>query len=137
MKILDKYYDPKNPGSFSGLSGFLKNNKVNKIEAKKLLQSTETYTYHRPVKYKFDRGKFISKGIDHIWQIDLIDVSNLKNKAYGQWYSFLFVCIDVFSKYAWVIPISQKQTKQTAEALNRILEESNRKPKIIYSDKGT
>ena len=84
MKILDKYYDPKNPGSFSGLSGFLKNNKVNKIEAKKLLQSTETYTHHRPVKYKFDRGKFFSKGIDHIWQIDLIEVSNLKNKSYGQ-----------------------------------------------------
>ena len=61
MKILDKYYDPKNPGSFSGLSGFLKNNKVNKIEAKKLLQSTETYTHHRPVKYKFDRGKLIKR----------------------------------------------------------------------------
>ena len=136
MKILDKYYDPKNPGSFSGLSGFLKNNKVNKIEAKKLLQSTENYTHHRPVKYKFDRGKFFSKGIDHIWQIDLIDVSNLKNKSYGQWYNFLFVCIDVFSKYAWVIPIAQKQAKQTAEALKKILE-SNRIPKIIYSDKGT
>ena len=54
MKILDKYYDPKNTGSFSGLSGFLKNNKVNKIEAKKLLQSTETYTHHRPLKYKID-----------------------------------------------------------------------------------
>jgi hypothetical protein len=66
MKILDIYYNPKNPGSFSGLSGFLKNNKVNKIEAKKLLQSTETYTHHKPVKYKFNRGKFLSKGIDHI-----------------------------------------------------------------------
>ena len=45
MMILDKYYGPINPGSFSGLSGFLKNNNVNKIEAKKFVQSTETYKY--------------------------------------------------------------------------------------------
>jgi hypothetical protein len=26
-QVLSEYTDPKNPGSFSGLSGFLKNNK--------------------------------------------------------------------------------------------------------------
>ena len=55
-KILEKYDDFDNHGSFSGLSGFLKNNKLKRSILKKVLQSSETYTHHRPVRYKFKRN---------------------------------------------------------------------------------
>ena len=41
-KIIDKYTDPANPGSFSGLSGFLNNNKsLNKKQVENELLQTQ------------------------------------------------------------------------------------------------
>ena len=88
-------------------------------------KSSETYIHHRPVRYKFKRNKFITKVIDHIWHVDLADVSNLKNKKIGQWFSFLFVCIDALSKFAWVVPIPQKKAEQTAQALQSVVKSYN------------
>ena len=49
-KIEKKYTDVSNPGSFSGLSGFLKNNKeLNSIETKNKLSSINSYTLHKPL----------------------------------------------------------------------------------------
>ena len=51
---------------------------------------------------------FFAEKIDHMWQIDLIDLSNIRNKFYSQNYSFALTCIDAFSRYAWVEPINEK-----------------------------
>jgi len=136
-KILNKYYDYENPGSFSGLRSFLKNNKIKKSQAKDVLSSTEPYTFHKKAINKFKRSHFKADYVDHIWQVDLLDFRNLKNKKFAQWYGYIFVCIDVLSKYAWVEAIENKSAHNSKIALKNILEKSNRKPKIIYSDKGS
>ena len=46
---------------------------------------------------------------------------------------FLLYAIDIFSKYAWVLPL--KCTKITND-FQKILNESNRKPNKILVDKG-
>lgn len=135
-KIEKKYTDVSNPGSFSGLSGFLKNNKeLNSIETKNKLSSINSYTLHKPLIKKFKRSQTIVSGIDDTWQIDLEDVSNLKNKKLSQFFSFLFVCIDVFSKYAFVIPIANKSANESTRAFKLILK-NGRSPTNIYSDNG-
>lgn len=135
-KIEKKYTDVSNPGSFSGLSGFLKNNKeLNSIETKNKLSSINSYTLHKPLIKKFKRSQTIVSGIDDTWQIDLVDVSNLKNKKLSQFFSFLFVCIDVFSKYAFVIPIANKSANESTRAFKLILK-NGRSPTNIYSDNG-
>jgi len=136
-KILNKYYDYENPGSFSGLRSFLKNNKIKESQVKNVLSSTEPYTFHRKAINKFKRSPFKADYVDHIWQVDLLDFRNLKNKKFAQWYGYIFVCIDVLSKYAWVEAIENKSAHNSKIALKNILEKSNRRPKIIYSDKGS
>ena len=133
--ILTKYTDPKHPGSFSGLQGFKKNNPHLK-GISKILFKNETYTLHKPTIKKFKRRKTFVPNIDDTWQVDLVDVVNLKNKKYSQFYSFILTCIDVFSKYAWAIPIKTKSANETADAINNIFLNSKRKPRRVYSDRG-
>jgi len=44
--------------------------------------------------------------------------------------------IDIFSKYAWSIPMKNKTGKTTLEAFRKIVKESGRIPKHIWVDKG-
>ena len=136
MSITKKYTTAKIPGAFSGLSGFEKNNKFERAEIEKALQAEDAYTLHFPVKKRFPREKFMVFKIDNTWQIDLADVSNLKNKSLGQNFGFLFCAIDVLSRFAWVEPIKTKHSTETREALEKIFENTNRRPKNIYSDCG-
>ena len=54
-------------------------------------------------------------GIDEEWQMDLADMQSLKQ--YNDEYRYLLVCIDVFSKYAWIVPIKSKTGPAIVEAL--------------------
>ena len=49
---------------------------------------------------------------------------------------FSLYVIDVFSKYAWVIPLKDNKSTKITNAFQKILDESNRKPNKIWVDKG-
>ena len=48
----------------------------------------------------------------------------------------LFV-LDIFSKYAWVVLLKDKIGVSIVNTFQKILKESNRKPKKIWVDKGS
>ena len=112
-KILEQiYWDASHSGSLSGLENFYrvlqeKKIKINRKELKEWLATQEAYTRHWRVLKKFPRNKVITRGIDDLWQIDLADMQNLAK--FNQKFRYLVTCIDVFSKYAWVIPIQNKE----------------------------
>ena len=136
-KFFDKYYDFSNPGSFSGISGFRKNNPEFKNKhITPYLQGAPAYTYHKQYVRKFPRNKFYAEKIDDMWQIDLIDLSKLRNKFYSQNYGFALTCIDVFSRYAWVEPMKNKTAEESKKAIQRIIAKG-RVPAIIYTDDGS
>ena len=135
--ILKLYTAVKQPGSFSGLSSFLKNNKgFTRREAQNELIKLPAYSLHKAVKRKFVRQKTYVDGIDNTWQIDLVDVSNLKNKRFSQFYNYLFVAIDVFLRYGFLHPMKNKSAEEATKALKTIIEKNARKPFNIYSDNG-
>ena len=130
------YTNPANPGSFSGESAFLrslKNKKINKDDVKKFLQSFEPYTIHKPMRKKFPRRRVVVPRIDHTWQADLVDVSKFSDENEG--YKFLLTCIDIFSKYAWVVPLMNKNGKTVTEAFKSIY--GQRKCEKLQVDKGS
>ena len=43
--------------------------------------------------------------------------------------------LDIFSKYAWVVPLKEKKVVSIVNAFQKILKESNRKPNKIWVDK--
>jgi hypothetical protein len=53
-------------------------------------------------------------GIDHQWQADLVDLGKLA--SYSKGFEYLLTCIDVLSKYAWVVPLKDKTGKSLKEA---------------------
>ena len=50
---------------------------------------------------------------------------------------FLLCVIDIFSKYAWVVPLKDKKGVSIVNAFQKILKDSNRKPNKIWVDKGS
>ena len=72
---------------------------------------------------------------DNIWGVDLADIQLLSK--FNKGFRFLLCVIDIFSKYAWVIPLKDKKGISTVNAFQKILKESNRKPNKIWVDKGS
>ena len=56
---------------------------------------------------------------------------------FNKGFRFLSCVIDIFSKYAWVIPLKDKKGVTIAYDFQKILDESNRKPNTIWVDKGS
>ena len=56
---------------------------------------------------------------------------------YNQGIKYLLCAIDLFSKYARVVPIKDKKENSIANAFKKILNGSNRKPNKIWVDQGS
>lgn len=130
-KLKDIYYDPAKAGSFGGVSALAK--AASNKSVKDWLISQETYTLHKPVRRHFQRRRTFCLGVDHLWQVDLVDLSSLVKHNDG--YRFLLSCVDCFSRYAWVVPVKNKTADSILKAFDSII--NIRKPTYLQSDKGS
>ena len=62
---------------------------------------------HKPIIKKFKKRKVYSSFKDNIWGVDLADMQSLSR--YNKGFKYLLCVIDLFSKYAWVVPIKEKR----------------------------
>ena len=90
---------------------------------------------HKPIIRKFKKRKVYSAFKDNIWGADLADMQLLSK--YNKGIRFLLCVIDIFSKYAWVVPLKDKKCISIVKAFQIILKQSNRKPNKIWVDKGS
>ena len=56
---------------------------------------------------------------------------------FSKGFRFLFCVINIFSKYAWVVPLKDTKGVSIVNGFQSILEKSNRKPNKIWIDKGS
>ena len=99
------------------------------------LRHQDAYTLHKPVRRKFVRRRIIVEGIDHQWQADLIDARKKKKKKnYYDGFAYLVTCIDVWSNYAWVVPLKDK-TGQTLVDTFQVIFPQSRKPLKLQTEK--
>ena len=68
------------------------------------------------------------------FQAHLVDVQNLSR--YNKGTKYLLTCIDIFSKYAWAVPLKKKQGQELVKAFQTILA-SGGKPLKLQTDQGT
>ena len=54
---------------------------------------------------------------------------------FNEGFRFLLCVIDIYSKYAWVLPLEDKNGVSIFNAFQGILKKSNRKPNKIWVDK--
>ena len=134
------YYNTKRFGGYGGVNRLYddveKEGKfqISRKQIKEWLMKQDTYTLHKPVRRNFKRNRVIVGDIDQQWQMDLADMQSMQKLNDG--YRYLLVCIDVFSKYAWVVPLKNKTGPSLANVFKVILS-SGRKPEKIMTDQGT
>ena len=56
---------------------------------------------------------------------------------FNKGFIFLLCVIDIFSKYAWVVPLKDRKGITITNVFQKILKEPNRKPNKIWVDKGS
>ena len=131
-----KFFDKKSQGSSRPLSSAsqLANNKENMQLADEL---------HKRIVEKLKKRKVYSLFRDNIWDADLADMQLLSK--FNKGFRFSLCVIDIFSKYAWVIPLKDKKGISTVNIFQKILnhskrseaENKERKPNKIWVDKGS
>ena len=62
---------------------------------------------HKPIIRKFEKRKVHAACKDNIWGADLADMQLLSK--YNKGIRFLLCVIDIFSKYAWVVPLKDNK----------------------------
>ena len=90
---------------------------------------------HKPVIKKFNKRKVYSQFKDNIWGVDLADMQPLRKK--NKSIKYLLCAIDLYSKYAFVIPLKDKKGISIVNGFNKIIKQSNRKPNKIWVDQGS
>lgn len=133
------YYNPE-----SGLSGFNKLYKQAKAidrsitmkDVKQWLEKQETNQILSKRKIKHEYPITANWPFEKI-QIDLMDMSNNSPKHNGN-YHFVFIVIDVFSRYVFCIPIKSKSEKECLESFYQVLIDIDKLgftlPSIVSSD---
>ena len=84
---------------------------------------------HKPIIRNFKKRTVYSGFKDKILGVDLADMQSLGK--YNKGINYLLCAIDIFNKYAWVVPIKDKKDVSIVHAFQKILKESNRKPNKI------
>ena len=120
-----KFFDKKSMGS-----GTAKSSSLKRIASSSILADES----HKPIIRKFNKRKVYSQFKDNIWGVDLADMQSLSRKNKG--IKYLLCAIDLYSKYAFVIPLKDKKGISIVNAFNKIIKQSNRKPNKIWVDQG-
>ena len=132
------YYDLKRSGRFGGVDRLYKDVKkerkfnINRRKIKEWFMKQDAYTLHKPIRQRFRKNRVIVSGIDEQWQMDLTEMQSMQR--FNDGYRYLLVCIDVFSKYAWVVRLKNKTGLLVVDAFKTILSSG---PEKIITDQGT
>ena len=105
VSMVYKFFDKKSMGS-----GFKKLKNTTKLNSSILADEL-----HKPIIKKFDKRKVYLQFKDNIWGVDLADMQSLSRKNKG--IKYLLCAIDLYSKYAFVIPLKDKKGISIVNAL--------------------
>ena len=72
---------------------------------------------------------------NNIWGVDLVDMQLLSE--YNKGIRYILCAINLFSKYAFVVPLKDKKGVTITNAFQSILDKSKRKPNKIWTDQGS
>ena len=99
----------------------------NKIENEDELLAKELHKEYRNNR-KYLKIKVFNK--DDIWSADLIETVNVKNNDN---FRYILTIIDLYTRFAWAIPLKNKTSNSIKEAFETLFENtSNRIPKKLW-----
>ena len=129
----------RNPKTISGVTELfrkskLQNKDITLKQVKEFLRNKYTAQIHKPLPSRNIKYYPITASAENdLIQIDLMDVSNISTKNNN--YKYLMVCVDVYSRKGYIIPLKNKNTKSITEAFIKFLTQCI--PKKITCDNGS
>lgn len=124
------YYDAKNPASFGGVA---KLEQATKTKSKKWLSQQMAYSLHKPARKKFPTRKYYSSGLNHVWQMDLMEM--IPYARINKGYKYILTCVDVFSRFARALPTKSKKGDEIASVITTMFKKQQ-VPRKIQTDLG-
>ncbi|CAD6243430.1 GSCOCG00013064001-RA-CDS, partial [Cotesia congregata] len=88
---------------------------------------------HKPARRNYKRRHVDIRGLDETWQADLVEM--IPYATVNKGYKYLLTIIDIFSKYAWAVPIKSKSGVDVTSAMKSVLQQG-RIPKNLHVDQG-
>lgn len=130
---MDELYTKYNFPSADKFKKILKANGLNftSKEVTNFISNQSIQQVHKPVLDIKAKQKFITAlDIGEMLQIDLLDYQKYAKSNNG--FKYIFIAVDIFSRYAYAVPIKNKEPKNVLEAFKTI----PFIPKAIFSDSG-
>lgn len=89
---------------------------------------------HKPARVNFPRRNTVVKGINDLYQCDLIEVQPYSKLNRG--YRYILTFINCFTKVADATPLKDKTGKRVAAAVEKIIKRGKHKIKHLQTDDG-
>lgn len=105
---------------------------ITRDRVRTFLQQQKAFQLTRPYKKKINRP-VLSKHVDYLWSMDLIDMARFSWHNNGNRY--ILVVVDVFSRYVYTAALKRKEAGLVADALSDMISDEH-KPKHLLSDNG-
>ena len=124
MNLSKLYNDPSFEGALGGKQKFYMavkklDSKVTMKQIEKFLKTEKTYYLHEPFRKPKYYRKVFTKGINYLWQADLIYLD--KYWRINKGYRYICFVIDTLSKKLWGFPLKRKTALQLTQALTPLL----------------
>jgi transposase InsO family protein len=127
------YYNVNSPASYGGVRPLARENKSTIKSTADWLGTQDAYTLHKPARKRFPRRKTFAKGINDLFQADLVDMQSLSR--FNDSHRYILTCIDVFSKRAFAVALKDKRGPTVADAFVKIFTDTV--PNLLQTDRGT
>lgn len=92
------------------------------------------YELHKPARKIYTRRKTTVKGLNDLWQVDLVEMQPYAK--FNKGYRYILTVIDVLSKFAYALPVKSKTSQDVKKAMESIIKTSGVVPTHIQSDQG-
>lgn len=98
------------------------------------LKGKIVHELHRPVRIHFPRRNTVVKGINDLYQADLIEV--IPYSRINKGYKYILTFINCFTKVADAEPLPNKTGKTVTEAMERVIKRNKNSIKHLQTDEG-
>ena len=134
--LISAYFNPSQPGSFSGISTFSKATGIKSSIVADYLKKDRTYTLHKPVRKRMSQYRKYKSPFPHYqWQCDLTFMISLAAQNRG--FKYILTVIDIFSRYAFARGLKTKTGPEMIQAFTSIFEENGVAPTHLQADQGS
>jgi ribosomal protein L21E len=136
--IIEKYYIKYHFPNLERLYNYLKDDNISitKKQVKQFLetQTDKQITTQRKI-FKSDNGHIIAFFKNELWQIDIFFLPKYHKKNKG--YKYILAAIDIFTRFAYCIPLKFKDNDDVIDAIKKIFKLGGKPEKIISDSDST